>query len=107
MRPENFINCSVPDEFNLFIAKRLVLHDFRRAQLVAPVNDEHARSIARQERSLFHRSVAAADHDQTLVAKRRKRAVASRASRHAVTTKAMRSLCLTRNSQPFRRRAGS
>src|SRR4029077_8483681 len=54
---------AVPDEFDLRIGERLVLHHFRRAQRLAPLDDGHFRGEAREEDPLFHRGIAAADDD--------------------------------------------
>ena len=62
-RADDLFDLCVPDEIDLLVIERLLLHDLRRAQLFASVDDCDARSVARQKRRLFHRRVAAARDD--------------------------------------------
>src|SRR5271157_5587340 len=48
-RAENFVDRTVPDELDLGICPRALLHDLARAQLVAPVNHGHLGRVAREE----------------------------------------------------------
>ncbi len=58
-------------------------HDLRRPQLIAAVDQVDAAGEFRQVGRFFDGRIAAADHDQRLVAKPRQRAVAHRASTDA------------------------
>src|SRR5882762_8513721 len=66
---KNLLNTGVPDKLNLRILKGFVLHNLRRAQFVATMNQINFRRISSQESRLFHGSIAAANHHQVLVAK--------------------------------------
>src|SRR5436305_2079489 len=68
---------------------------------VATMNEEDSSSVASQKLCLFDGSVASADDDQTLVAKGRKRAVASSASRNAVAAKPCGHFRFARNPKPL------
>src|SRR6185503_13382315 len=70
-RSDDLLNSSVPDKFDLWIVKRLVLHDLRRAQLIATMNNVNFRRITRQKSRFFHGGISTAHHHDLLVAKRR------------------------------------
>ena len=53
---------------DLRVRERLVLHDLRRAQRIAPVDQRDVRGEARQEDGLFQRRVSAADDRDRLAA---------------------------------------
>ena len=78
----HLVDDGVERERNLRVRPRLVLHDLRRAEGVAAVDDGHVGRELRQEGRLFHRRVAAADDRDRLAAE--EVAVAGRAGRHAV-----------------------
>ena len=63
----------VPAELDLRVGGRLVLHDLRRAQRVAPVDQRDLRRELREEDRLLQRRVAAADDRDRPVADRRSR----------------------------------
>src|SRR3984893_9385903 len=67
---QNFFYHRRRHKLYFFIAARAVNHDFGGAKFVAPVNQIHARGIAREEAGLFHGGVAAANHRDGLVAKK-------------------------------------
>ena len=72
----------VPPEVDLRVGERAVLHDLRRAQLVAPVDDrDRGRELGEEDR-LLERGVTATDDRDRLVAE--EEPVAGRARRHAV-----------------------
>src|SRR5688500_19542551 len=50
-----------PHELDLGIGERLVLHDLRRAQRVAPVDEDHLRGKACEIGGLLQRRIAAAE----------------------------------------------
>jgi hypothetical protein len=64
---EDVSDDAVPDERDLRMRERAVLHDLRRAQCVAPVNDLDLAAQARQVERLLERGVAAADDRDVLV----------------------------------------
>ena len=84
---EDIGDLAVPDELDLLVRERTVLHDLRRAQLVAAVHDVDLRGELRQERRLLHRRVAAPDDGDLLLAE--EEAVARRAVRDAVAGEAL------------------
>src|SRR6266567_1845513 len=104
---ENLLHVGVPNKFNLLVTKRFLLHDLRRAQLVATMNNVNFRSVSCQECRLFHCRIATADYDQTLVAKRGQRSIARRASGNSIPAESIRRLRFTRNAQPLCGRARS
>src|SRR5208337_4304742 len=57
----------IPDEIDLGVVIKPVLHDFGGAQLVAAVNDTHLPGMAREENGLFRSSIAAS-HDHHVFA---------------------------------------
>src|SRR5205823_8431116 len=57
-----------PNELDLFVAMQAVLHDLRRAELAAPVDNGHLRGVAGEEERLFRRRIAAPDHHHRLAA---------------------------------------
>src|SRR6266852_6505229 len=103
MCADNRGDICIPDELDLVVAERFLLHDLRRPQLVAPVHHEDSFGITREEGCLFHGGVSTAHDDKMFVAKCRERPVAGRASRHAVTPEALWSLGFTGNPEPLRR----
>jgi len=58
----HLLDDGVPPEFDLGVLERLLLHDLRRPQGVAPVNHGHLRGEPRQEVRLLQRRVAASHH---------------------------------------------
>src|SRR5947207_1914803 len=58
---ENLCEFSVPQKLNLLVTERLLLHNFRRAQLIATMSHVHARRIASQKSRFFHRRITAAN----------------------------------------------
>src|ERR1043165_7940114 len=60
-RADDFVDGAVVAELDFRIRQRALLHDLRRAQGLAAVDDRHLRGKLRQERRLLHRRVAAAD----------------------------------------------
>ena len=73
-------NDGVGQEADLLVAAGPVEHDLRGAELVATVHQRHAAGEPGQESGLFHRRVAAADHRDVLVLKKKPSQVA-----HALT----------------------
>ena len=63
---ENVFDDGVPDERDLFVLHRAVLHDFGGSQFVAPVDDRDLGREFGQEGRFLHRTVAAADDNQFL-----------------------------------------
>ena len=59
---------AVPGELDLRVVRGAVGHDLRGAQLVAAVHHRDALAEAGEERGLLDGGVAAADHDDLLVA---------------------------------------
>ena len=78
---------AVPDELDLLVGERAVLHDLRRAQLVAAVDHVDLRGELGEEGRLLHGRVAAADDGDLLLAE--EESVAGRAVRHAVARQAL------------------
>ena len=85
--PDDVLHHRVPHELDLRVRERAVLHDLRRAQLVAAVHDGDGRRELREEQRLFERGVAAADDRDRLLAE--EEAVARRARRHAVAEQSL------------------
>ena len=79
---EDVDDLAVPEEADLLVGERALLHDLRGAQRVAAVHDRHRPGEAGEEGGLLHRRVAAADHDDVLVAE--EEAVTGRTPRDAV-----------------------
>ena len=96
----NILDLAVPGEIDLRIFERLVLHDLRGAQRVAPMDDGHLRREFREERRFFHRRVSPADHHNRLLAE--EKPVAGCARRYAVAEQ----LALGRQAQQPRSSAG-
>ena len=96
----DLVDLRVPLERDLRVGERLVLHDLRRAQRVAAMDDGHVRREARQEDRFLHRRVAAADDGDRLAAE--EVAVAGRAGRDAVAHQR----CAPTEAEQPRRRAG-
>src|SRR5829696_6035264 len=69
LRSENLHDLRIPNKLDLLVSERFLLHDLRRPQLVAAVNDINFRSVTRQESRFFHRGVTTTNNDQRLVAK--------------------------------------
>ncbi len=84
---DDFFDRGIPDEPNLRILARAILHDLRRAQRVAAMHDRGLVDEAGQEGRFLHRGVAAADHDRILVLE--ECAVAGGACAHAVAHQAL------------------
>src|SRR3954463_14182108 len=78
-RADHFIDRRVEDELDLGIAAGAVLHDLRRTQLLAAMDDGDLAGEFGEEGGLLHRRVAAADDDDLLVLE--EEAVARRAIR--------------------------
>jgi hypothetical protein len=72
----------VPEELDLGVGERPVLHDLAGAQLVAAVDDRDLVGELGEERGLLDRRVAAADDGDLLSAE--EEPVAGGAGRHAV-----------------------
>src|SRR5215813_13002688 len=102
--PGNFFQRSVPDEFNLLVSKRLLLHDLRRPQLIAPVDHINFSRVACQKSGLLHRRIASSYDDEGLVAKSRQWTIAGSTRRDTIPAKSIRYLCLAGDSQPLGRR---
>src|SRR5690606_30737930 len=79
---EDLLDLAVPDELDLVVRERALLHDLRGAQAVLAVDDIDLRREARQEGGLFHGGVASADDGDRLLAE--EEAVAGRAPGDAV-----------------------
>ena len=92
-RAENLLNRRIPDKLDLLVFERLLLHDLRRAQLVATMNDVNFSGVARQKSGLFHRRIATANHHQSPVSKRGQRTIARRTRRNAVASKTIGHFC--------------
>src|ERR1041384_4714065 len=107
LRSQNLLHTRIPDKLDLLVLERLILHDLRRAQLIATMNDVNLRGITRQKRGLFHRSVAATNHEQRSVAKCRQRTAARSTRGSPFTAKPVGHFRLAWNPEPFRRSAGS
>ncbi len=73
----------VPEELDLRVRKRAVLHDLGGAQLLAPVDERHLVGEAGEEVGFLERGVAAADDGDVVAAE--EEAVAGRARGNAVT----------------------
>ncbi|TKS57792.1 MAG: hypothetical protein EWM73_03733 [Nitrospira sp.] len=63
---ENIFDDGVPQERDLLVLRRAVLHDFGSAQLVAAMDDRDLGSELGQEGRFLHRTVAATDDNQFL-----------------------------------------
>ena len=61
---EDVFDYGIPFEGNLFILHRSILHNFGRAQLIAPVHDRYVGGELGQKGCFFHGAVAAADDHQ-------------------------------------------
>ena len=97
---EHLVDRRVRDPLDLLVRTGAVEHDLRRAEVVAAVHDRHLGRELRQEESLLHRGVAAADHDHLAVAVERR--VADGAVGHALALEAL----LRRQAELASRRAG-
>src|SRR5262249_3241902 len=102
---ENLFDGRVPEEVNFRILERLVLHDLRRAQVIAAMHHGDVRGVARQERRLFHRRIAAADDDNPFAFE--EEAIAGGASRHTQAPEPVRGRRFAGDAQPLGRRPGS
>src|SRR5436190_8092144 len=80
---EHVLDDAVPEELDLRVLPRTVLHDLRRAQRVAPVDDRYLVGEAGEEGRLLHRRVATADDSDVLASE--EEPVASGTGRDAVT----------------------
>src|SRR5581483_11336625 len=83
---QDILDDAVPEKGDLIVLERAVLHDLGGAELVATMDNGDASRELSQEDGLFHRTVAAADHDQFSAAE--KIAVAGGASGHAAAKEA-------------------
>ena len=79
---DHVADLGVPLELDLGVGERAVLHDLRRPQLVAAVDDRDLGRELGEEDRLLDRGVAAADHRDRLLAE--EEAVARGAGGHAV-----------------------
>src|SRR6202035_1839709 len=95
-----FVNRRIPDETNLRILVRAILHDLRRPQRVAAMHYRGLVDEPGQERRFLHRGVSPADYDRILVLK--ECAVAGGACAYAITHQTLFRLY----SQQFSCRAG-
>ncbi len=94
--PQNLNHLMIPERHDLFVLHQTVNQDLFRAQRVTTVDQSHLRGKIRQEKSLFHSSVPAADHNDFLTAI--EEPVTGRTGRHA---KALEFLFRLK-AQPFR-----
>src|SRR3984957_5864141 len=81
-----FLDRGIPDESNLRILVRAILHDLRRPQRIAAMHDRGLVDEPGQEGPFFHRGVSPANYDRILVLE--ECAVASGACAHAVSHQA-------------------
>ncbi len=65
----DLFNSAVPDDVDLRVLERAVLHDFGGAELVAPMNQSNLAAEFGQKVRFFHRGIAAAHHQNFLVLK--------------------------------------
>ena len=93
-----FHDC-VEQEVDLLVFLRTLQHDLRSTETVAPMNDGNFRREARQEKSLFHCGIAAADYDNLFPGE--EKPIASRARRYTMSNQ----LLLVGQAQPARGRA--
>src|SRR5215469_2945091 len=78
---------AVPDEPDLRIARRAVLHDLRGPQRIPTVHDDDAASEPCQEHRLLHRSVTTADYGNVLLSE--EESVTGGTPGHAVARKSL------------------
>src|SRR5215469_18721825 len=69
LRIEDVRDHGIPDEPNLLVTHHAILHDFRSAQLITPMNYRYFCGVARQKKRLLGRSISAANHRYRPVAK--------------------------------------
>src|SRR5579885_3118954 len=89
----------IPDKADLWILEGAVLHNLAGAQAIASMYDRDMAGIARQERRLFQRRIAAADDYYILVAE--EKSITGRAGADAASLQAS----LAWQAQPFRARS--
>src|ERR1044071_3903005 len=99
-RADDFVDGAVVAELDFRIRQCALLHDLRRAQRLAAMDDRDPRGELREERRLLHRRVAAADDGDLLAAE--EKSVARRAVRDAEALQ----LFLRRQSELHGRGAG-
>src|ERR1043166_3103692 len=87
---EYFFDGGIPNETDLFISKRLFLHDLRRAKFVAAMYDIHFGSVACQKRRFFHSRISSTDNHQSLIPECRQWAITRCAGGHSVAAKTVR-----------------
>jgi hypothetical protein len=63
----DFLHYGVPDECDLWVFEGPLLHDFRCAELIAPMHYRHFAAEAGEERRLLHRSITATYYYHLLV----------------------------------------
>ena len=97
---QNLVQGMVPYDVHFGIIEQTVLHDFFRAELVAPMNDVHLAGEIGQEQRLFDRGVSAADNGDFLIAE--EETIASRAGGDAKAHKFLFGV----EAKPTRLRAG-
>src|SRR5689334_20244893 len=83
----DFLDHRVPNKGDLRIFKCTLLHNFRCAELIAPMHDRHFTAEAGEKRRFFHRGIAAADHHHLFVVE--KGAVTSGACTHSISHQAL------------------
>src|ERR1044072_3435686 len=98
---EYLFDGGIPNETNLFISKRLFLHDPRRAKFIAAMYDIHFGGIACQKRRFLHRRVSSTNNHQRLIPECRQRTITCCAGGHSVAAKTVRDFRFAWNPQPF------
>src|ERR1044072_4261706 len=98
---EYFFDGGIPNETDLFISKRLFLHDLRRTKFVAAMYDIHLGGIACQKRRFLHRRVSSTNNPQRLIPECRQRTITCCAGGHSVAAKTVRDFRFAWNPQPF------
>src|ERR1044072_136677 len=64
---EYLFDGGIPNETDLFISKRLFLHDLRRAKFIATMYDIDFGSVPRQKCRFLHRRITSANYHQSLI----------------------------------------
>src|SRR5512132_680564 len=77
---DNLHHFRVPDELDLLVLKRFVLHDLRCPKLVAAMDHVHARGITREKGRFLHRCVPTANDNHWSFSKSRQRTITRGAS---------------------------
>ena len=83
---QDVAHCGVPDEVDLLVAEGTVLHDPRRPEFLAAVDDRHRPAEFREEEGLLEGGVAPADDSDGFVTE--EEPVAGGTRRHPVTDEA-------------------